>query len=92
MNKVQPLGGKVSMEDIAKVVTFLSSDLSAAMTGTCLPVDRGCQLISPLSDKPDLPTMKNSGDFNAKATQLMLAEMAAKARGTGKGTILPSDG
>ena len=82
MDKIQPLGGEVTMEDIAKVVAFLSSDLSAAMTGTCLTVDRGGELVSPVSDLPVLAARKNTGYVNAKATQDNIAEFAAKVRGT----------
>ncbi|XP_070173014.1 uncharacterized oxidoreductase TM_0325-like isoform X2 [Littorina saxatilis] len=81
--KLQPLGGFCSMEDIGKVVTFLASDLSAAMTGTCLPVDRGFSLVSPaLPDEvlERLSAMKNIGDTNPMSTQQRTEQMKAMAQ------------
>ncbi|KAK7090753.1 uncharacterized oxidoreductase TM_0325-like [Littorina saxatilis] len=72
MTQLQPLGGNCSMDDIAKVVTFLASDLSAAMTGTCLPVERGFLVVPPTKPaamEKAMAPMKNIGDLNPTSTQ-----------------------
>ncbi|KAK7480607.1 hypothetical protein BaRGS_00028183 [Batillaria attramentaria] len=75
MLKAQPLGDMCSMEDVAKVVAFLASDLACGMTGTCVPVDRGNLIVPPDPDMPETP--RNVGNVNDVATQLGLDQLAA---------------
>ncbi|KAK7090751.1 uncharacterized oxidoreductase TM_0325-like [Littorina saxatilis] len=84
LKKIQPLGGTCSMEDVAKVIGFLSSDLSCAMTGTSIPVDRGSLVVPPAQPEAvseQLSAMKNMGDFNPVATQLRLEQIGSMAKG-----------
>ncbi|KAK7480576.1 hypothetical protein BaRGS_00028152 [Batillaria attramentaria] len=72
--KGQPLGGVCSMEDIAKVVTFLASDLASAITGTCIPVDRGCLLTA--FHQEAFGDVRNTGDYNPVPTEVKMKELA----------------
>ena len=64
------------MEDVAKVVTLLASDLSAAVTGACVPVDKGTLLVPPFPAYG----LENQGDINAMPTQDMLKMLAAQGK------------
>ncbi|KAK7480606.1 hypothetical protein BaRGS_00028182 [Batillaria attramentaria] len=75
--KLQPLGGECSMEDVAKVVTFLASSMAAAVTGVSLPVDRGSLITPPNFDLP--PGFANAGDVTAQPTQARFEMMSAAA-------------
>nr|KAG5710970.1 hypothetical protein BaRGS_013704 [Batillaria attramentaria] len=68
MLKSQPLGGACSMEDIAKMVTLLTSDLASAITGTCIPVDRGALLAA--SHQDAVGDFHNMGDYNSVPTEV----------------------
>ncbi|KAK7480573.1 hypothetical protein BaRGS_00028149 [Batillaria attramentaria] len=87
MLKSQRLGGACSMEDIAKVVTFLTSDLASAVTGTCVPVDRGCLLTAEGDEAGD--QFLNTGDFNPVPTEVKMKELAETFAKSGGG--MPKD-
>ncbi|KAK7090750.1 hypothetical protein V1264_010509 [Littorina saxatilis] len=79
VERTQPLGGSCSMQDIASVIGFLASDLANAMTGACLPVDRGALVmpsIQPQVVSEQMVEMKNMGDFNIVPTELRLQQLA----------------
>ncbi|KAK7502983.1 hypothetical protein BaRGS_00005609 [Batillaria attramentaria] len=90
MLKSQPLGGACSMEDIAKMVTLLTSDLASAITGTCIPVDRGALLAA--SHQDAVGDFHNMGDYNSVPTEVKMKQLSEAFAKRGGGMPKAKDG